>query len=58
MDLIQIYYWLRKNRKDYHVDFNEETFHGMYLKPRCFPTIILFTTGTYSLFAGKSAHLA
>ena len=60
IDLNQIYYWLRENRKDYHVDFNEETFHGMYLKPRdrCFPTIILFRTGTYSLIGGKSVHLA
>ena len=59
IDLHRIYYWVRGNRKDYHVDFNEETFHGMYLKPRdrCLPTIILFRTGTYTLIGGKSLHL-
>ena len=59
IDLHKIYYWLRENRKDYHVDFNEETFHGMYLKPRdrCSPTIILFRTGTHTLIGGKSLHL-
>ena len=60
IDLHQIYYLLRENRKDYHIDFNEEPFHGMYLKPRnrCFPTIILFRTGTFSLIGGKSMQLA
>ena len=50
---------MREHNKDYLVDFNEETFHGMYLKPRdrCFPTIILFRTGTYTLIGGKSLHL-
>ena len=59
IDLHQIYYWMREHNKDYLVDFNEETFHGMYLKPRdrCFPTIILFRTGTYTLIGGKSLHL-
>lgn len=60
IDLHQIYNWMREHRKDYLVDFNEETFHGMYLKPRDrrFPTIILFRTATYSLMGGKSLHLA
>ena len=59
INLHKIYYWVRENRKDYVVDFNEETFHGMYLKPRdrCFPTIILFRTGTYTMIGGKSLHL-
>ena len=59
IDLHKIYYWLKETRKDYLVDFNEETFHGMYLKPkdRCFPTIILFRTGSFTLMGGKSLHL-
>ena len=59
IDLYKIYYWVRENRKDYLVDFNAETFHGMFLKPkdRRFPTIILFKTGTFTLMVGKSLHL-
>ena len=59
IDLNNIYYWMRENRRDYLVDFNEETFHGMYLKPqdRSFPTIILFRTGSFTLMGGKSLHL-
>ena len=59
INLHKIYYWARENRKDYVVDFNEETFHGMFLKPkdRHFPTIILFRTGTFTLMGGKSLHL-
>ena len=59
IDLHKIYYWIQKERKDYLVDFNEETFHGMFLKPkdRHFPTIILFRTGTFTLMGGKSLHL-
>ena len=59
IDLNNIYYWMRENRRDYLVDFNEETFHGMYLKPqdRRFPTIILFRTGSFTLMGGKSLHL-
>ena len=60
LDLNQIYYWMREHKKEYLIDFNEETFHGMYLKPRDrrFPKIILFRTGTFSLMGGKSLHIA
>ena len=56
IDLKLIYYWLKETNLDYFVDFNEETFHGMYLKPRdrIYPTIILFRSGTFTLMGGKN----
>lgn len=40
----------------YYVDYNLELFPGMYLKSRCkeLPTIILFSTGSYSVIGAKS----
>ena len=55
IDLERVYTHMKKFR-GYNVNFNRELFPGMYMipKPRTYPTILLFTTGSYTLMGGKS----
>ena len=55
IDLDKIYTHM-KNYRGYDVIFNREIFPGMHMipKPRTYPTILLFRTGSYTLMGGKS----
>ena len=55
IDLDKIYTHMKKYR-GYNVNFNRELFHGMYMipKPKTYPTILLFRSGSYTLMGGKS----
>ena len=57
ISLWHLYYFLRGYSPDgYLVDYNVESFPGMFLKTKSkqLPTIILFTTGSFSIIGGKS----
>ena len=58
LDMGSLYNYL-KGRKDYFCNYNIELFAGMYLHPsnKNYPTILLFRTGSYTLFGGKSMKL-
>ena len=55
IDMCKLYYHM-KNSKKYFPHYNLETFCGMYLQPhdKFYPTIVLFTSGTFTLMGGKS----
>ena len=43
----------------FHVDYNEELFAGMFLKPKTgeYPTILLFGTGSYTMMGATRSNI-
>ena len=57
---MSLFYNYMKNNSFFFVDYNIELFAGMYLHPKlsCYPTIVIFRTGSYQIMGGKSFKLS
>ena len=58
VDLNQVYVFM-KNSDIFRVDYHIELFAGMYFHPKkeCYPTILFFRTGSYTMMGGKDENI-